>query len=334
MKVRLYRLILLLLLAIALIPAETFGESKEDASGFSDNKKIYIKLVEKINGSVDTVSSKVSEALAQNGWKVVAAFYPALPDNCKYKSKVLVIHNEKYWKTIFAASPNAKFVYPLRVNIYSDEKGTNISLVNPVALNRLISQELDNMSLEALKSLTTAVQGAGGGQNVSKEEGTLLDGNRTHGIGGGLLEDNIVKIHTVRNKTENVINSIIKDLQSTIKRNKNGYYLVYSIDMRENGIMLFGISKKEVEKAAFTITGEKRVTKLNACPGIDHAPAFPLEITVDSTGKSIKVETLREMYRMNAYFGDTGEMAFMKHYFMPGKIEDEIITSTYMEVLQ
>ncbi|MBF0319580.1 MAG: hypothetical protein HQL01_07245 [Nitrospirae bacterium] len=334
MKIRTRIYMLLFLIAVIAAPIGAFGEAPADAPAHMDNNRIYIRLVEKIADNVDTVSDRVASALAANGWTVAGSFTPTLPDKCKYKTKVLIIHNEAYWQKIFEVSPNAKFVYPLKVNVFSNEGGTSISLVNPVALNRMIAPELETFSVETLKKLAGVFQGAVSGKNVATEEGTLLDGNRVSGIGGGVLEDNIVKVYTGKYKTEKLMSSVIKQMHYTIGRNNKGFSLVYTIDMRDKGIMFFGITKKELEKTAFTITSENRLTNRNSCPGIDHANAFPMEVVVDATGKSVKVETLRVMFRMKAYFGDTGEMAFVKHYLMPGHIEDEIVYITYPDLIQ
>lgn len=324
----------ILLLAMVLVPVYAFGEDKDSGNVPQENHKIYIRLVEKISGSVDLVSSKISEALKANGWEVVGAFYPAVPDMCKFKTKVLVIHNETYWNKIYGVSPYAKFVYPLKINIYSNEQGTNVSLLNPVALNRMISPELESVSLETVKTLAGLLQGAVSGKNVTKEEGQQLDENRIPGIGGGVIEDNIVRIYTAKYKSERLVNTISKFIQRSLTRNKKGYYLVYSIDMPDKGMVFLGISKKDLEKTAFSITGENRVTSKNSCPGIDHANSFPLEVVIDATDKNIKVETIRVMFRMKTYFGDTGEAAFVKHYLMPGSIEDEIVYVTYPDIYQ
>ncbi|MEO5360281.1 MAG: hypothetical protein H7843_07505 [Nitrospirota bacterium] len=328
------RYIPILLIALVFVPVELFAETQEDEAAFKDNQRIYVRLVEKIMDSVDEVSSKSADVLKANGWEVVGAFYPAVPEKCRYRTKVLVIHNEHYWQKIYRVSQYAKFVYPLKVNIYSDENGTNISITNPVALNRMISPELEAVSLETLKTLSGLFHGAVKGNNLVKEEGTLLDGNRIPGLGGGLLEENIVKIYTGKYKTEKLVDTITKFIQYSLKRSAKGYYPVYSLDMRDKGLVFLGISKKDLEKTAFTITGEKRVTAKNSCPGIDHAHAFPLEVVIDSTGKNVKEEMLRVMFKMKTYFGDTGEAAFVKHYLMPGSIEDEVIYTTYPDLYQ
>ncbi|MBF0459526.1 MAG: hypothetical protein HQK99_16670 [Nitrospirae bacterium] len=334
MKDRVRSYIIILLMAMVLVPVEVFAESQEDEPVYKDNRKIYIKLVEKLKDNVDTVSSRVSNALTANGWEVVGAFYPLPPDMCKYKTKVLIIHNDQYWQKIYGVSPYAKFVYPLKVNIYGDENGVNISLTNPVALNRLISPELETVSSDTLKTLSDLLQGAVKGHNVTKEEGTQLDGNSIPGIGGGLLQDNVVTIYKGKYKSDKLLDSITKYIQYSLKRSRKGYSLVYTIDMRDKGIIFYGITKKDLEKTAFMITGEKRVTGKNSCPGIDHANAFPMEVVIDTTGKSIREETLRVMFRMKTYFGDTGEAAFVKHYLMPGSIEDEMVYVTYPDIYQ
>ncbi|MBF0516423.1 MAG: hypothetical protein HQK97_04780 [Nitrospirae bacterium] len=334
MRDRIRSYVLIIALVIALAPLEVFAETQEDEPVFKDNQKIYVKLVEHVKDSVDLAASKISNALKANGWEIAGTFYASVPENCKYKTKVLIIHNEHYWQQIYGVSPYAKFVYPLKVNIYSDETGTNISVTNPVALNRLISPELEAVSAETLKTLAGLFHGAVKGNNIEKEEGTELDGNRIPGLGGGALEDNVIKIYTGKYKSDKVLETITKFIQYSLKRSTKGYYLVYSIDMRDKGIMFFGVSKQDLEKKAFTITGEKRVTNKNSCPGIDHANAFPLEVVIDTTGKNIKEEMLRVMFKMKTYFGDTGEAAFVKHYMMPGSIEDEIVYTTYPDIYQ
>ena len=61
-----------------------------------------------------------------------------------------------------------------------------------------------------------------------------------------------------------------------------------------------------------------------ACPGIDHAPAFPIELVIAQEGDVVEVMLVDEMYRMKMFFEDAGKWAFMKNMGMPGSIEDEI----------
>jgi hypothetical protein len=61
-----------------------------------------------------------------------------------------------------------------------------------------------------------------------------------------------------------------------------------------------------------------------SCPGMDHAPAFPIELVVYLDGDVTKVALMDEMYRMKMYFEDAGKMKFARNMRMPGSIEDEI----------
>ena len=144
------------------------------------------------------------------------------------------------------------------------------------------------------------------------------------GMGGGDFLDKVEIIHeadVAKGALQDVAAAVVKG----IKADKQGWSLVYHLDCVPQGVVILGVNKPATEAKAYGIAGEKRKSKANACPGIDHAPAFPIEIVVFQAGNLVKVAVLDEMYRMKVYFEDAGKWAFMKNMTMPGQIEDEIV---------
>ena len=81
-----------------------------------------------------------------------------------------------------------------------------------------------------------------------------------------------------------------------------------------------------MERDAFDIVGHGLDASREglACAGLDHAPAFPIELIVVAEDDEAKVVIVDAMFRMKMYFEDAGKMKFAMNMAMPGSIEDEI----------
>lgn len=144
-------------------------------------------------------------------------------------------------------------------------------------------------------------------------------------MGGGDFLDKIVVIHESRDATDQTLRKTADNVKKGILSNKKGYRLIYTLDLAEQGVVIYGVTRSTMEGRAFKIAGERRSSNSYRFPGIDHAAAFPIEVIVYKDGGKVKAVTLDEMYRMKLYFEDAGKWAFMKNMRMPGEIEDEIV---------
>ena len=61
-----------------------------------------------------------------------------------------------------------------------------------------------------------------------------------------------------------------------------------------------------------------------ACPGIDHAAAYPIEIVFTEEAGSVEIHMVDAMFRMKMFFEDAGKLKFARNMGMPGSIADEI----------
>jgi uncharacterized protein (DUF302 family) len=286
---------------------------------------VYVKVAEKVGGTFDEVVRNTEGVLAKSGWQVLASYAATLPDGCGFKAHTIVINSPEYARKIMSHGPYSAFALPLRVGIFSDEKGTSISFSNPASLNRTILGDTVEKDLSAakMKELSALLATAGKGSVVNLQSGEIRSKGYVGGMGGGAFRNKITEIYKKEEAGSN-FQDIAAKVRNGIISNNKGWRLVYALELGNNAI-LYGLNKQKTEARAFKIAGEKRESRNNSCPGIDHSPAFPVEVVVLRDSGMVKVVTLDEMYRMKVYFEDAGKWAFMKNMGMPGEIEKEIV---------
>jgi hypothetical protein len=102
----------------------------------------------------------------------------------------------------------------------------------------------------------------------------------------------------------------------------SGWSLVSEIPLGANAVY-FGISNQYTENKMVRINSDFRSggkTRDAPYPGVDHAPALPLEVLVYNDGKHTQVVQYGEMWRMQLYFWDSGYLAFAKNTLIPSVI--------------
>jgi hypothetical protein len=100
---------------------------------------------------------------------------------------------------------------------------------------------------------------------------------------------------------------------------------IFALDLGPD-LAILGVTGSAMETRAFRIVGKgnQREREDLQCAGIDHSPAFPLNLAIQRVGDEIHVTLVDEMFRMKMYFEDAGKVAFAKNMGMPGSIESEI----------
>jgi uncharacterized protein (DUF302 family) len=297
------------------------------SAGFASEYGVYVKAVEKAKGSFDEVSANVASALKSAGWEVIGTFDTAVPEGCKFRSRVIVFNSPSYAKTIMSNGVKAAFALPLRAGVYEDETGINVAVLNPASINRTIIDEtkLNAFSLSTMNSIVDAIASHVPGNAVKKQIGEIRDEGRVGGMGGGDFLDKIDEVYATSDGSDSSFKKVSENVKKGILQNKKNWRLIYTLDLSQNGAMIFGITQAKMEGRAFEIAGEKRSSDSYRFPGIDHNAAFPIEVIVYKEGGKVKVVVLDEMYRMKVYFEDAGKWAFIKNMRMPGQIEGEIV---------
>lgn len=294
---------------------------------FAAEYGVYVKVIEKAQGSFDEVSNKVESALKNAGWEILAAYNSGVPEGCKFRSRVIVFSSPAYAKSILAQGVKAAFALPLRAGIYEDETGIHVAVLNPASLNRTIvhGANLDDLSLSTINSIADTISKHVPGTIAKKQIGEIRSKGKVGGMGGGDFLDKVEEVYAAQDNSDATFKKVWESVKKGILENKKSWKLIYTLDLSAYGAVIFGITEAKMEGRAFGIAGEKRSSDSYKFPGIDHDAAFPIEVIVYKEGGKAKVVILNEMYRMKVYFEDAGNWAFMKNMRMPGQIQDEIV---------
>jgi uncharacterized protein (DUF302 family) len=280
---------------------------------------VYVKAVERAEGSFDAVVSDTEKAFEGAGWEVLASYAAGVEERCGKRAHVIVVHSEGYAKQLLTHGPWAAFSLPVRVGVYEDEQGIHVAFVNPASIVRTVLGDGVEapLSEKTMLDFSGAISSGVKGSASNGQLGQLRTKGRVGGMGGGDFEDKVEVIHTGTDRA-----GVKEKVLEGIRTNDRDWKLVYSFDSGE--VSVIGLTKAATEAKAFDIAGEKREKKNYRCPGLDHAAAFPIEVVVYAEEGAAKVAILDEMYRMKVYFEDAGNWAFMKNMTMPGRIEDEV----------
>jgi uncharacterized protein (DUF302 family) len=309
------------MITLSLIAAVLFFSSMVHAEDFG----MYVKVLDKFQGTFEEAVKSAEQALGKNGWQILASYDASVPEGCIHKAHTLVIHSPAYAAKIMAHGAKSAFALPLRVGIFTDENGTSLSFTNPASLNRTVLGDSVEKELSAgtMKELSALLASAGKGKVVNQQIGEVRSKGHVGGMGGGAFTDKIEEVYK-REDSGNAFRETSGKVKEGITSNSGGWRLIYAVDLG-NDVTVYGVNKAGTEAKAFKIAGEKRESKTNVCPGVDHVSAFPVEVVVYREKGVVGVMLLDEMYRMKVYFEDAGKWAFMKNMGMPGAIEKEII---------
>ncbi len=279
---------------------------------------VYVQMLEGLKADARQSAPKVEAALKGAGFTILASYENGVPEGCRFKAETIVFTKDDYAAKILAKGPDKAFALPLRLSLYEDDKGLNVAMMNPVSVDRTIFQgdSLDAAAQKVVDEVAAALKPIGAVQQ--RQAGEMRESGAITGMGGGAFPEKIVPAATSLKSPSEIADELEKGLSPS-----SGWHVVY-VYKPSAAVAVVGIAKPKTEARAFGIAGEKRVTNSNPCPGIDHAPSFPVELVIYKSGANNSVNILKEMWRMKLYFQDAGNWAFMKNMAMPGDIQSEI----------
>lgn len=296
----------------ALLALPALGEGVEKAQG------VYVTLLSGLKGDVAGTAAKAESSLKAAGFEILGSFDNGVPSGCGEKARTIVFASPAWASEVLSGGGDKAFGLPARIAVHSDASGISVSVVNPVSLLRTfyVSDAKDAVAQKAVEAVAAAL--APVGTVVARQSGQLRDSGAIGGMGGGAFPDKIVTILAPARPPAEVAEALKTGIVDTA-----GWHAVYAYKASDD-VWVVGLTNAKTEGRAFGIAGEKRATDSNPCPGLDHAPAFPIEVVVTKKGAGSSVTLLKEMWRMKLYFQDAGNWAFMKNMQMPGDIQDEI----------
>jgi hypothetical protein len=293
---------------------------------------VYEYVVRKSPLSFEEASRSLDSAIAASDFVLAGKFDQAAPEDCGYRTRVFILYDLEYATRLVNINElTGPFAVADRINLFSDEDGLHVAVVNPHGINRTVLMDdakyapLSTSHREALRSL---ILGAVPGEPSARVFGPIRKKGyigRTMGIMAGGRFDK---------KVENILVKPSDDLGTSIDKvkaefsgeGKWGIKPVYTIRLDDLGIAIVGLSSPVIESRSFKIVkaGGDKARKSLSCPGIAHAAAYPIELVLTQKKTVVWVRVLDIMYRMKMYFEDAGKMAFAKNMGMPGSIKGEI----------
>jgi hypothetical protein len=291
---------------------------------------VYQYVVQSAQGTFEEVSAAIENAA---GPRLLAKVDAGAPENCSYKARVFVLYDSAYARHIMAANrQTGPFAVVDRINLFEDENGIHVAVVNPHSINRTVlmdDQKYETMTAAHLQALRNMISGAAQGKPSDKQYGQMRPEGyigKTMGVmAGGSFDGKLVEQAKVPGGNWKEVAAKVR--QGLSQKSKQwGMHLIYEVELPEYETVVFGTTGTPMDSKSFSIVGagaDEARGKLK-CPGLAHAAAYPIEIVVAQDGDAVKVRLVDVMFRMKMYFEDAGKWAFMKNVRMPGSIQDEL----------
>ncbi len=298
------------------------------------------------SGSFEETSAALETSLGESKLTLHAKHDLKIPDGAQ-KARVYVLTSAAYSEAAKGAPANTVSAQILRVAIYQfgEGKKTYINMANPVAHAMVFysgqkdyAQLLAAAKVAAQEIRDVAAKVPGKAETVplepARSEKTL---NKFNGDGPAKM---MAKWRNweesqrlfFEGKPEDFA-AIVARVEQTLAASKDkgaddasGWRLISKVPVGANAVY-FGISNDYTENKCVRINSDFRSdgkAKDAPYPGVDHAPALPLEILVINDGKTVRAVQYGEMWRMQLYFWDSGYMAFTKNTFVPNAIFSSI----------
>ena len=318
----------------------------------ADEYGIFERILD-ASGSFNDTTAALEKAIAESKFTLQAKHDLTYTDKVQ-QVRVYVLTSPAYLEAAKDQAPNTISAQILRIGVYQYGAGkpTQINIANPLAHAMVFyagSKDYDKLLAAAksteqeLRDLAAKVPG-----NAVQVQ---LEPKRTEKTYNKFNGDGPAKMMAkFRNWTESqnvAFSANPADFQATVakvekilqsSKNKgvddsSGWDLIAKVPVGANAVY-FGISNDYTENKCIRINSDFRSDGKAPdapYPGVDHAPALPIEVIVFNDGKKVNVVQYGEMWRMQLYFWDSGYMAFAKNTLIPSIIFssiDQALTST------
>jgi uncharacterized protein (DUF302 family) len=322
------------ILALAIVPATLFAVAARPAPtpAAGPSYSVFLRLVDAPAGAFDQMVAAVAPAVQRAGWQVLAS-YEAGTGDCAYRAMTFVVNAPDFTAEVLKHGARTAFAVPLRLSVFEDDVGVHLAAVNPQSIARTVVDESFEAPATALVGALRAMTSTGfPGTPVMHPYGQLRDKGlieKTMGVvAGGPFPDKIDQVRksrvvpglTVKVVADNIVAAGAKPTRRWALRN------AYRLDLPAQNAVLLGFTGGPMESRSYAIVGPgiDETRAAFACPGLDHTPAYPLELLVVQEGDEVKVLLIDVMFRMKMYFEDAGKMKFAANMSMPGSIENEL----------
>lgn len=301
-----------------------------------DAQRVYVVVADSVPMPVPAAAAAIASELARRGWTVLADHAVGADGaRCSFGAHVVVARWVEHDQAMRTRGAAAAYAVPVRLNVFDDESGVHVAMVNPLSVERTMVAEtgLEAAGRALVGEVTNSVVAATHGRRADRAFGQSrkrgLIGKTMGVMAGGAFAGQIETISTSTGSTMADVRRVADEIWTRLQQPPRGKWLlrgVYRTELPDDGTVILGVSGAAMEAKAFEIVGagdddERAHFK---CPGVAYAAAFPLELVIRHDGAQVKVEAVNAMFRMKMYFEDAGQMKFARNMLMPGSIAGEL----------
>ncbi len=313
---------------------------------------IFERILE-ASGSFNDTTAALEKALAESKLTLQAKRDLTYTDKVQ-QARVYILTSPVYMEAAKGESPDTISAQVLRIGVYEygEGKKVHINMGNPTAHAMVFYAGSKNYANLLAAAKTTAQEIKDIAAKVpGKQVSVQLEPVRTEKTLNKFNGDGPAKMMAKFRNWKDSQNEVFKDkaanfdavvarVENTLRASQDkgvddssGWRLISKIPVGTNAVY-FGITNDYTENKCIRINSDFRSdgkTKDAPYPGVDHAPAMPMEVLVINDGKEVKVVQYGEMWRMQLYFWDSGYMAFAKNTLIPSIIFssiDQTLTAT------
>jgi hypothetical protein len=298
-----------------------------------DDFRVYEYVIEKAHRSYKDLSNAIPEKARIDGWEVLAVREAGTPEGCTFHSTVITLVEPGFAAQLMQLNPaTAPYAVVDRINVFEDENGTHISIVNPRSIYRTVFLDspecLPPAALHRDRLRTLVLDAIGEASSVRPYGQKRSKGHigRTMGVmAGGSFDSKLKDLVVIDGGDwQNVVQKV--EQLFAAPESEWGLHAIYRYDLPKYQVTVFGFTGDRIESKSASIVkaGADKTRKKLAFPGLAHNGAYPFEVVVRSDGRNVHVQAVEAMFRMKMYFEDAGKMAFMKNMGMPGSIYDSL----------
>lgn len=294
---------------------------------------VYQYVLRGVEGDYEAAIGALEDGINGSDFHLLGKLPAAAPGDCIYRATVFLLYDSVYAAQMLPINRNtAPFGLLNRINIFQDEEGTHVSILNPLNVNRTVLMEdekYNQLALQQRQKLRQLVGSALKGTPSDHFYGQMRKKGyigRTMGVmAGGPFEGKVENVVELPGADFTDVMEKVKAAMS-VPGEKWGLKLVFSLELPGEKIAVLGTTSPGMEAKSFDIVkaGSDKSRKDFACPGIAYAAAYPIEVVVRKKDDLVLVQLVNVMYRMKMFFEDAGKWAFMKNMGMPGSLQDEI----------
>ena len=310
---------------------------------------VFQKVLE-ADGDFDEATAALEQSIANSGLQLLGTLNWAVPNDAQ-KCRTYVLTSPTFNQAALQNGLPAKAVSALilRIGVYEAYGKVHINMANLDALANVYFEGQKNrdalmQAAKAAKQELVQVIQAVPGRFIAEAEGQQEPIRKVkayrgyNGDGPAKMmakwrdwQESLLTVKEVDGSTglDSIIDEIKNNAAKSLQADPDKGWKVVGVTKYDDGAWI-GISNRYTELKCVGINSDFRFgdkTDDTRYPGVDHAPALPLELVIykGDNGKW-KIAQYGEMWRMQLYYWDSGYAAFAKNTLIPaiifGDIED------------